>query len=127
MTVLYVVHRDNTTDDQECSGFGTCLCGDCVCTKEGVSGLCLLWHAKLDPSISLVWSKSHTGTVMLLNLSSPERPLFLKEENHLATSGFSKSTGRLHRGYTAVKNSFLTIAVFAFLASSWRDSEREIL
>ena len=36
--MLYVVHRDNTTDDQECSGLGTCLCGDCVCTKEGVSG-----------------------------------------------------------------------------------------
>lgn len=64
---------------------------------------------------------------MLLNLSSSERPLFLKEENHLATSAFSKSSGRLHRGYTAVQNSFLTSAVFAFLASPWRDSEREIL
>ena len=64
---------------------------------------------------------------MLLNLSSPESPLFLKEENHLATSAFSQSLGRLHRGYTAIKNSFLTSALFAFLASPWRDSEREIL
>lgn len=62
-----------------------------------------------------------------VNLSSPERPLFLKEENLLATSAFCKSPGRLHRGYTGVKKSFLTSAVFAFLASPWRDSEREIL
>ena len=32
-----VIFRDNTTDAQECNGLGTCLCGDCVCTKEGVS------------------------------------------------------------------------------------------
>lgn len=29
--------RDNATDAQVCSGLGSCLCGDCVCKKTGVS------------------------------------------------------------------------------------------
>lgn len=38
LVVISVLFRDNTTDRQaECSGSGTCLCGDCVCDKDGVS------------------------------------------------------------------------------------------
>lgn len=35
--LCFFFSRDNATDAQVCSGLGTCLCGDCVCKKTGVS------------------------------------------------------------------------------------------
>lgn len=60
---FFFFSRDNATDAQVCSGLGSCLCGDCVCKKTGVS--VMSQYKKDRAACWKIWKKNVRGTKTL--------------------------------------------------------------
>jgi len=113
--LFFFFSRDNATDAQVCSGLGTCLCGDCVCKKTGVS--VMSQYKKDRGACWKIWKKTVRGTRTLFcgrgfKYLSPEWYQFVNVTVHTVVcfwlntpTGFVKARTEHLRG---IKTALLT-------------------